>query len=130
VIKSDQGSSQDGSKRADLESSADGTPGAEGDAGPKKNLKPIIQFVKPVPKLKPVVSLDPRSPDFDKQSYKRQMIEAYERQYEENLEILKKRKEREQQGLPPIVYVPYVAERPKGKKKWFSRKKTSTANSP
>merc|ERR1712173_155234 len=97
----------------------------------RKNLKPIIQIVKPVPKLKPVVSLDPKSPDFDKQSYKRQMIEAYERQYEENLEILKKRKEREQQGLPPIVYVPYVPERPKGKKKWFSRKKsTSTATSP
>lgn len=80
-------------------------------------MKPIIQIVKPTPKLQPVVSLDPNSEAFDKESYKKQMIEAYERQREENEKIRKEQQEREKQGLPPIVYIPYVPERRK-KKKW------------
>lgn len=65
------------------------------------------------------------------------MIEAYEKQRRENEEILRKRKEREAAGLPPIVEIPFVAERPrrqssasvqdassaaKKKKRWWSRK--------
>ena len=65
---------------------------------------------------------DPKSEDFDKDEYKRKMIEAYEMQQKENEEILRRKKEREAQGLPAIIEIPYVPERPKKnpKKKKFS----------
>jgi len=66
---------------------------------------------------------DPRkSPSFNEEDYKRKMIEAYEKQQQENAEILRQRKEREAQGLPPVLELPHVAERkprPKKKKRWW-----------
>jgi len=60
--------------------------------------------------------LDPKSADFDQSAYKQAMIERYLQQQKENEEILRKRKEREAQGLPVELDLPYVPERPKRKK--------------
>jgi len=103
-------------RQPSLDTSIDDFPDMPQQNQKKSAVKPIIQIVKPT-KLKPVESLDPKSSDFDQEAYKRQMIEAYQRQQQENEELLRKQKEREEQGLPPVVYVPYVPERPK-KKKW------------
>ena len=85
-----------------------------------------------------IASVDPHNAEFSEEDYKKKMIEAYEKQRRENEEILRKRKEREAAGLPPIVEIPFVAERPKRqssassqdapsnsskkKKRWWSRK--------
>jgi len=61
----------------------------------------------------PKKPLDPRSAAFNEAEYKQKMLEAYERQQAENAEILRKRKEREAQGLPPVVEIPHVPERPR-----------------
>jgi hypothetical protein len=60
--------------------------------------------------------LDPRSADFDQSAYKQAMIDRYHQQQKDNEEILRRRKEREAQGLPVELDLPYVPERPKKKK--------------
>lgn len=55
--------------------------------------------------------LDPKV--FNAEDYKRSMVEKYERQKKENEENLKLKKERDAQGLPPIIELPHVPERPK-----------------
>lgn len=90
-----------------------------------------LDDVKPPP-AKSVQPVDPRSAAFNESDYKKQMMEAYERQQAENAEIRRKMKEREAQGLPPIIELPHVPERPrrhtvaasapvKKKKKWWKR---------
>lgn len=59
------------------------------------------------PKVDPSIT-DPRSPNFDKEAYKKKMIEAYEQQQRENLELLEKIRCGD---LPPPV-APDVPERP------------------
>ena len=76
----------------------------------KKTMTPIIEILPPKPKPQ-LVPLDPRSKDFDREQYKKKMIEAYEKQRLENEEILRERKVREDKGLAPIIYLPYVPER-------------------
>ena len=84
-----------------------------------------------------MAQMDPRTKDFDQEAYKRKMLEDYERQQQENAEVLRKKKEREMLGLPPIIEIPFVPERPrrsmtsappveknkKKKKKWWQLKK-------
>mmetsp|Transcript_870 Transcript_870/g.3200 ORF Transcript_870/g.3200 Transcript_870/m.3200 type:complete len:534 (+) Transcript_870:167-1768(+) len=83
-----------------------------------------------------VDGVDPHNAEFSEEDYKKKMIEAYEKQQRENEAILRRRKEREAAGLPPLVEIPYVPERPKRqsvtpstseanakkKKRWWSRK--------
>ena len=100
------------------------------DSSPKKtqSAEAIQQKKKELP-ISP--GMNPKSIEFDQEAYKRKMIEDYERQQAENAEILRKKKEREMLGLPPIVEIPFVPERAKKpsvvapkktKKKWWKTK--------
>merc|ERR1711862_445054 len=48
-------------------------------------------------------TVDPTSSSFSEADYKAKMLEAYEKQQRENAEILRKRKEREAQGLHQLL---------------------------
>ena len=89
---------------------------AEQDSAAEK----VVEILPPVPKVQ-LPPLDPLSKDFDKEEYKRKMIAAYELQKLENEKILHSIKERESQGLPPIIYIPFVPERKakSPKKRWW-----------
>jgi len=55
----------------------------------------VTETAKPNPNV-----TDPRSPDFDKEAYKKMMVQAYEQQQRENLELLEKIRSGD---LPPPV---------------------------
>merc|ERR1711907_160015 len=72
--------------------------------GRKNSVSRITSIKKLRKKHRRPSTTDPRkSPTFNEEEYKRKMIEAYEKQQQENAEILRQRKEREAQGLPPIL---------------------------
>ena len=87
-------------------------------------------FIQARAKFNPMSISDPKRKNFDREEYKRKMtdayelqqkenqynrkmIETYELQQKENEEILRRKKEREAQGLPAIIEIPFVPEQPK-----------------